>query len=77
MDGFELLERVVERGIHRPVVFLTAYPDQAKRARAAAVGALACLEKPFDEQTLLRALELAIRPTVDGEKRTGPRPARD
>jgi len=77
MDGFELLERVVERGIQRPVIFLTAHPDQAKRARAATAGAVACLEKPFDEQTLWRALELAIRPTGDGKRRPGRRQAQD
>ena len=60
MDGFELHERVVAGGLRRPVIFLTAHPDEKKRARARAVGATAYLEKPFDEKTLLQAIHLAL-----------------
>jgi FixJ family two-component response regulator len=63
MDGFELHDRVLAGGLSRPVIFLTAHPDEKKRARAQAAGATAYLEKPFDEEALLRAIRLALRPT--------------
>ena len=66
MDGFELHERVLAGGLRRPVIFLTAHPDEKKRARARAAGATAYLEKPFDEKALLGAIRLALYPTVGG-----------
>ena len=62
MDGFELHERVLAGGLRRPVIFLTAHPDERKRARARAAGATAFLEKPFDEEALLGAIQLALHP---------------
>jgi FixJ family two-component response regulator len=62
MDGFELHERIVARGSSRPVIFLTAHPDEKKRERARAAGATAYLEKPFDEEALLEAIRLALAP---------------
>ena len=62
MDGFELHEQVLASGLSRPVIFLTAHPDEKKRARARAAGATAYLEKPFDEEALLSAIRLALSP---------------
>ena len=74
MDGFELHERVLAGGLRRPVIFLTAHPDEKKRARARAAGATAYLEKPFDEEALLEAIRLALDPAVGGASDPRSRP---
>ena len=70
MDGFQLHERVIASGVRRPVIFLTAHPDETKRARAQAVGAAAYLEKPFNEDDLLEAIHDALDPAVGGPSDT-------
>jgi FixJ family two-component response regulator len=65
MDGFELHDRVVDTGLRRPVIFLTAHPDERKRTRAREAGAVAYLEKPFDEQALSRAIQTALFPATE------------
>jgi len=62
MDGFQLHERVVASGVRRPVIFLTAHPDEYKRAHAQAAGAAAYLEKPFNADVLLKAIQEALGP---------------
>jgi FixJ family two-component response regulator len=62
MDGFELHDRILAGGLRRPVIFLTAHPDEKKRASARAAGATAYLEKPFDETALLGAIRVALHP---------------
>jgi FixJ family two-component response regulator len=60
MNGFELHERFVEAGYAAPVIFITAHPDAGSRARAKHADAVAYLEKPFDDGSLLEALETAL-----------------
>jgi FixJ family two-component response regulator len=60
MNGFELHERVLGAGHAAPVIFITAHPDSGSRARAEMADAVAYLEKPFDDASLLRALEQAL-----------------
>ena len=74
MDGFELHKRVRAGGFRRPVIFLTAHPDERKRARARAAGATAYLQKPFDEEVLLEAIRMALDPTVGGASHPRSRP---
>jgi len=69
MDGFELRDRTVAAGLDSPVIFITAHPDARTRERAAAAEAVAYLEKPFDDQALLDALEIALDRIVHPERR--------
>ena len=60
MSGLELQERLSEKGIAIPIVFITAHgtiPDTVKALKA---GALDFLEKPFEEKQLLEAVSRAI-----------------
>lgn len=59
MDGFELRERAMEVGIDSPVIFITAHADRRTRIRVAHSDAAAFLEKPFDDRSLVEALETA------------------
>lgn len=67
MDGFELRARAAEAGVVPPVIFITAHADLRARARAARADAVAFLAKPFDEQSLLEALEAAVDRVRRGE----------
>ena len=73
MDGFELHDRSVEAGLDSPVIFITAHPDDRTRARARKAEAIAYLEKPFDDQTLLDAIETALERVVGSGGRPGSR----
>src|SRR5262245_3686016 len=60
MSGPELQEELVRRGKPIPIVFITAQGDKSLRPRLLALGAVACLFKPFSDDTLLAAVEQAI-----------------
>lgn len=71
MDGFELRERTREAGLDLPVIFITGHPDSRSRSRASAANAVAYLEKPFDDQALIDALEIALQRAIIGKEPTG------
>jgi FixJ family two-component response regulator len=48
MGGIELQQRLSELGFEIPIIFITAYPDEAVRHRAMEAGAVAFLLKPFE-----------------------------
>ncbi|WGD50359.1 response regulator [Bradyrhizobium sp. CB1650] len=48
MSGIELQSRLSELGFEIPIIFITAYPDEAVRQRAMEAGAAAFLLKPFE-----------------------------
>jgi response regulator NasT len=58
LDGLSAAERIAELKI--PVVLLTAFSQQELVTRAAEVGAMAFLVKPFSPQDLLPAIEIAL-----------------
>src|SRR5262245_20339647 len=60
MNGFELQERLASDGISIPIVFITAHDDFATRERARRAGAVAYLRKPFDDDSLIAAVNRAL-----------------
>jgi two-component system, OmpR family, response regulator len=62
LDGYETCRRLKAApetaGI--PVVFLTAKTQRGEVERALAMGAVACLMKPFDPMTLARELRTVL-----------------
>jgi FixJ family two-component response regulator len=60
LGGFELHDRLVAAGSRIPTVFITAYDDATTRARARRAGDY--LRKPFDDESLIGAIERAIGP---------------
>jgi len=57
MSGIELRSRLSAAGCKLPVVFMTAYDDEATHAQALALGCVDYLQKPFEASRLTEALE--------------------
>ena len=60
MDGLTLQERMNERGIGIPIVFITGHGDVPEAVRAMKAGAIDFLRKPFEDFELLQAISLAL-----------------
>jgi FixJ family two-component response regulator len=58
ITGVELLERLDQAGIHRPVIFITAHDDAHTRYTARAGASY--LTKPFTGQALIQAIDAAL-----------------
>jgi FixJ family two-component response regulator len=68
MSGIELQDRLISDGHRTPIIFVTAFPEAIIHARALRAGALGFLSKPFDDESLIACLDLALgddaRPTA-------------
>jgi FixJ family two-component response regulator len=60
MSGLELQERLRSEGRALPVVFISAYEEERARDLALQAGAVAFLQKPFEERDLLDAVARAL-----------------
>ncbi len=60
MGGLQLQSHLASIGCRIPIVFVTAYPDEAVRAKALKAGAVCFLTKPFSERDLLEGVRLAL-----------------
>jgi len=60
MSGIELLSLLRKQGSGVPLIFITAFPEEAVRLRALSDGAICFLAKPFDGTTLIRCIEAAL-----------------
>lgn len=62
--GMFLLERLVKTGKTQlvPIIVITARPEPEVEAQAKAKGAVAFLSKPIDRETLIGAVEAALKP---------------
>jgi FixJ family two-component response regulator len=60
MSGPELQQKLKALGHRIPIIFITAHGDDDVIARVMADGAVDCLLKPFSEDSLLKAIGLAL-----------------
>ncbi len=60
IGGLELQRLLAVRNHRIPIIFITANGGEDVSARALEAGALAFLHKPFSQESLLRAVRLAI-----------------
>ncbi|HEY2538298.1 MAG TPA: response regulator [Stellaceae bacterium] len=60
MTGLELHARLIETGHKIPTILVTAYPDEARRARALKGGIVSYLLKPFDDNDLMDCVRKAV-----------------
>ena len=60
MGGLELQEALRERGFDVPIVFVTGHADVPVAVRAMRAGAIDFVEKPFEADVILNAVERAL-----------------
>ena len=60
MTGLELQERLNAAGSDIPIVFISAHDDKEARTRGLRAGAIAFLQKPFSEDSLLGAISAGL-----------------
>jgi len=60
MSGVQLQSRLTSDGHRMPIIFITAFPDEAVRARVLSRGALCYLSKPLEQQSLIAWLDQAL-----------------
>jgi FixJ family two-component response regulator len=61
MNGLELQSKLAATSNGIPIMFITAYDDKESRRQAMQGGAVAFLNKPFNDEQLLQTIRLALR----------------
>jgi CheY-like chemotaxis protein len=79
VDGWEVAEKLQAdpRTRDLPIVFLTARAELADRRRAADLGAVGYVLKPFDPLELAGTIDAVLRQVADGEREALRRSVRD
>lgn len=67
MDGLQVQSQMMKQGLNLPVIILTGHGDIGTAVRAMRAGAIDFLEKPFNRDRLLEALEVAADRLADRE----------
>lgn len=60
MNGLELQSHLAAKGFDMPIIFITVYDNKELRGRAMHAGAVAFLEKPFEDEELFRAIRVTL-----------------
>ncbi len=60
LSGLDLQNELQVRGISIPIIFITGHGDVPMSVRAMKAGAIDFITKPFNDQVLLDAIQLAI-----------------
>ena len=68
LNGLQVQEQLARAGHRLPVIFITAHDDAAVREQAMAAGALAFVRKPFNDELLIKTLNVALKRNGDGDQ---------
>jgi FixJ family two-component response regulator len=60
VSGLELQRKLADSGVRIPIIFLTGHGDIPMTVKAIQSGAVEFLTKPFDDQALLNAIQMAF-----------------
>jgi FixJ family two-component response regulator len=60
LSGLGLQQQLRERGYSTPVIFITAFPEEATRAQAISAGAVCYLAKPYSDDELVGCIRSAL-----------------
>ena len=61
MNGLQLQSHLAGEGSSIPTIFITAYGEKESRRQAMEAGAVAFLDKPFNDQQLLKSIRSALQ----------------
>lgn len=61
MSGLELQRQMAMNNSQVPIIVITAHEDHGQKARALQAGAIAFLHKPFYQEELLSAIDVALK----------------
>lgn len=67
MSGLDVQQKLIEAGVHVPIIFITSHGDIPMTVKAMKSGAAEFLTKPFRDQDFIDAIQLALK--RDGETR--------
>jgi FixJ family two-component response regulator len=65
MSGLEVQSKLIEMGVHIPIIFITSHADVPMTVKALKSGAVEFLTKPFRDQDLIDAVQQALK--LDGQ----------
>jgi len=60
MDGLETQQKLTHQGVTHPIIIMTGHGDVSLAVRAMKAGAIDFIEKPFDNEMLLGAIDEAL-----------------
>ena len=60
IGGLELQQRLNDTGSKMPIIFMSAHQDSETREKALKAGAMAFLQKPFEDQLLIETIHSAL-----------------
>ena len=61
MNGLQLQSHLATEGWSIPIIFISAYGNKQSRRKAMQAGAVAFLEKPFNDEHLLKSIRSAVK----------------
>jgi FixJ family two-component response regulator len=61
MNGLEVQDQLATSGHAIPMIFITAHDEIGVREKALAMGAIAFLRKPFNDELLIKTLDEALK----------------
>jgi len=61
MSGLEVQSKLIEMGVHIPIIFITSHADVPMTVKAMKSGAVEFLTKPFRDQDLIDAIQQALK----------------
>jgi RNA polymerase sigma factor (sigma-70 family) len=61
MSGLDLQDELTSAGLGMPIIFITGHGNVPMSVKAVKAGAVDFIEKPFDDQTLLDAINEAVK----------------
>ena len=61
MSGIELQEQLTDTGLGIPIIFITGHGNIPMSVKAMKAGAVDFIEKPFEDQKLIDAINIAIK----------------
>lgn len=69
MNGLELQDALLKKGIHLPIIFITGHGDVPMAVEAMKKGAVDFVQKPFNDDELLHCIEKALsKSSADSDK---------